>query len=295
MLRLLSFLRAPRATARPLTSRRPAPAAPRFRPAVESMEDRLVLSANALAPPLGPALVSSVHASRAAASILPITVNNVVINNGALVANAIIGATNFQLPLTLSVPAGQDPAAATQILNLHLGPIHLNLLGLKVDTSEICLNISAQPGSGNLLGNLLAGIAGSLDRGLPLDQILGGLSPADLGTVTSGLTGLLNGGLGQLTSVGNAAAGGASVSSTGTTNILHLAVGPLNLNLLGLEVNLDNCHNGPVTVDITAQSGPGNLLGNLLGGLSHFLDSNASTTALTNRLSRVADRIGALV
>ena len=40
--------------------------------------------------------------------------------------------------------------------------------------------------------------------------------------------------------------------------LLHLSLGAVNLNLLGLVVNLNNCATpaGPVTVDITAQSGP---------------------------------------
>jgi len=175
-----------------------------------------------------------------------------------------------------------------------LGPIDLNLLGLRVQTSEICLNVTAQSGPGNLLGNLLTQVAGLLDQGLPLNQVLGGLSAADLSTLTTGLTGLLNGALPQLTSPTNAATG-AAVTTVGSTSILHLAVGPLNLNLLGLQVNLDNCHGGPVTVDITAQSGPGQLLGNLLGGLSHLLDSSANANALTNKLGHIANQIATLV
>jgi len=251
----------------------------------------LVLSAATAAPPLAPALLAAAPQQRAT-SLLPITVNNVINNAGTLLANASLGGTNFQIPLTLTTTPSQT--SSTPILNLHLGPIHLDLLGLKVDTSEICLNITAQSGSGNLLGNLLSDVAHLLDQGLSLDQILGGLSTTQLGTLTSGLTGLLNGAFGALTSP-TAAASGASVSSTSTTNILHLAVGPLDLNLLGLQVNLDNCHGGPVTVDIAAQAGPGNLLGNLLGGLSHLLDSNANINALINRLERIAGAITALI
>ena len=49
--------------------------------------------------------------------------------------------------------------------------------------------------------------------------------------------------------------------------ILHLELGPLDLTLLGLNVVLDNCADGPVTVDITAVRGAllGNLLCDLLG------------------------------
>lgn len=41
----------------------------------------------------------------------------------------------------------------------------------------------------------------------------------------------------------------------------------MDLTLLGLQVVLDDCDGGPVVVDITAETGSGNLLGNLLCGL----------------------------
>ena len=47
---------------------------------------------------------------------------------------------------------------------------------------------------------------------------------------------------------GVSAAPAAAVAAA-PVNILHLALGPVDLNLLGLQVGLDNCHNGPVTVD----------------------------------------------
>jgi hypothetical protein len=37
-------------------------------------------------------------------------------------------------------------------------------------------------------------------------------------------------------------------------------------------------------VDITAQSGPGKLLGNLIGGLAHVLDSHASQQGVLSNL-----------
>src|SRR5205085_11440498 len=67
------------------------------------------------------------------------------------------------------------PAATVPILHLTLNPIHLNLLGLTVDTSAICLKIDANTGPGNLLGNLLAGVANLLNGGTPLGTILGNL------------------------------------------------------------------------------------------------------------------------
>jgi hypothetical protein len=55
--------------------------------------------------------------------------------------------------------------AACSILHLDIQPISLDLLGLQVNTSEIVLDITAQPGPGNLLGNLLCGVANLLNGG----------------------------------------------------------------------------------------------------------------------------------
>jgi len=68
---------------------------------------------------------------------------------------------------------------------------------------------------------------------------------------------------------------------TGSCQILHLELGPLDLDLLGLQVHLDK-----VVLDITAQSGPGNLLGNLLCGIAGLLDGS-NLTGLINALNQV--------
>jgi len=44
-----------------------------------------------------------------------------------------------------------------------LGPLDLNLLGLMVHLNRVVLDITAQSGAGNLLGNLLCAVAGLLD------------------------------------------------------------------------------------------------------------------------------------
>jgi hypothetical protein len=60
--------------------------------------------------------------------------------------------------------AAVKPAATTcDILNLDLGPLDLNLLGLQVDLAQVVLDITAQTGSGNLLGNLLCAVTRLLD------------------------------------------------------------------------------------------------------------------------------------
>jgi hypothetical protein len=68
--------------------------------------------------------------------------------------------------------AARSAALATcDILRLVLGPLDLNLLGLRVQLNRVVLNITGETGPGNLLGNLLCAIAGLLDRGGLLDII----------------------------------------------------------------------------------------------------------------------------
>ena len=49
------------------------------------------------------------------------------------------------------------------VLTLVLGPLHLDVLGLVVDLNQVNLLITAVPGAGNLLGNLLCGVLGLLN------------------------------------------------------------------------------------------------------------------------------------
>jgi hypothetical protein len=156
-----------------------------------------------------------------------------------------------------------------------------------VDTSEICLRITAEPGAGNLLGNLLCDVANLLNGGTSLADVLGGLNASDGALLTNGLDDLLNGALAEVTD--------ARALSTSTTDILTLSLGPVDLNLLGLDVELDNCNNGPVTVAISAESGPGNLLGNLLTRLAGLLDSDASGRVINRVLGRIADLIRQII
>lgn len=230
---------------------------------------------------------------------LNISITNVQLQNGSLVVSGMIGKNAFTTTATLELPTAAaagtmaaqvvNPDAVTPILNLHLDAIHLSLLGLNVDTSNICVGINAQSGPGNLLGNLLTDVANLLNSGTPLSTILSGLSTTQLSTLLNGVSGLLNGVLGSLLGGGltGGTLGGLTAAATPTTtSILHLSLGPVNLNLLGLDVNVDNCANGPVTVDVTATSGPGNLLGNLLTGVSNLLNgsNNPLATQVLNQL-----------
>ncbi|GIJ46845.1 hypothetical protein Val02_37310 [Virgisporangium aliadipatigenens] len=102
-----------------------------------------------------------------------------VVATGTLVANLVDSAGNpvgtatqvTTLPLNLeeSGGSGDVTAAAVEcdILNLVLGPLDLNLLGLEVHLNRVILDIVAVTGAGNLLGNLLCAVAGLLD-GVPI-------------------------------------------------------------------------------------------------------------------------------
>lgn len=83
-------------------------------------------------------------------------------------------ATPVSQTVTTTVEAGTSNAAC-DIINLDLGPLNLNVLGLVVDLNQVQLDITAVPGAGNLVGNLLCAVAGLLD-----------------GNATSGLANLLN-------------------------------------------------------------------------------------------------------
>jgi hypothetical protein len=76
------------------------------------------------------------------------------------------------LPSTTAAAPTAQAAAACQILNLVLGPINLNVLGLVISIpNPVVLNITAVPGAGNLLGNLLCSVANLLNGGGALQQI----------------------------------------------------------------------------------------------------------------------------
>jgi hypothetical protein len=74
--------------------------------------------------------------------------------------------------LRLRLPVNIGQISSCDILRLRLGPLDLDLLGLVVHLDVVVLDITAQPGPGNLLGNLLCAIAGLLDRGLNLNGVL---------------------------------------------------------------------------------------------------------------------------
>jgi hypothetical protein len=97
-------------------------------------------------------------------------------------------------------------------------------------------------------------------------------------TAVGTLTGTLTNAAGQVTTIlQNVTMPVANV--TGTCDILHLDIGPISLNLLGLQVDLSR-----IVLDITAQSGAGNLLGNLLCSVANLLNDPNGLAKLLNQI-----------
>jgi hypothetical protein len=89
-----------------------------------------------------------------------------LVANGTFTGTATSAAGDVTHLLDAVVSSVVTPAqtgAGCQILDLTLGPLHLDLLGLVVDLNQVHLNITAQPGPGNLLGNLLCAVTHLLD------------------------------------------------------------------------------------------------------------------------------------
>jgi hypothetical protein len=84
-------------------------------------------------------------------------------------------ATTFTQTFT-NIPLTLDPQGSCRILHLDLGPLFLDVLGLQISLNEVVLDITAQAGPGNLLGNLLCAVAHLLDQSpvnlSALDQLI---------------------------------------------------------------------------------------------------------------------------
>jgi hypothetical protein len=92
-------------------------------------------------------------------------------------------------------------------------------------------------------------------------------------------TGLQNVAIPVTVSQGATATPAAAIGIAAVCPILHLDLGPLALDLLGLNVDLSR-----VVLDITAVSGAGNLLGNLLCAVTGLLDNPSGLAGLLNQI-----------
>jgi hypothetical protein len=135
------------------------------------------------------------------------------------------------------------------ILALRLAPVHLALLGVRVDTSHISLDVTARR-RGGVLGRLFCALANAEVR-FPRAAVV-----------------RLNRQLDDTPIATRSSAPVRVASHRGTCQILNLILGPLHLDLLGLVVDLyGQTMRDPVQVRITGEPGHG-LLGDLLCSLA---------------------------
>ena len=145
-------------------------------------------------------------------------------------------------------------AESDSLATVVLPPLDLNLLGLSVQTSEIIVSVSADAGDGKLLGNLLTMASNLIDLQEAADA---------LNEILSTTVGLLNS-----SDLGiNLGGGSFDVRPEASTDVLTLHVAPVQLDLLGALVNTS-----PIDVSITANSGPGLILGNIVFDLANLFN-----------------------
>ena len=197
-------------------------------------------------------------------------VDRFVVRNGRLAARGtavatVAGAGTATRTVRKRVTA---PARITQagrrrcsLISLSLAPLQLDLLGLRVETSTINLRIrGVRRGSGSgVLGRLLCSLAGSRVKARPAAaraaaRLLNHNMPAR--------------GLRTLRATATLHPQAATSQAQQSCQVLFLQLGPLDLNVLGLLVELfGQRHGDPVTVTITAFRG-GGLLGDVFCGLA---------------------------
>jgi hypothetical protein len=183
-----------------------------------------------------------------------VQINRFVVTHDSSIARGIVSAkltdqaghiTLLRAPVALSASS----AGSCQILNLDLKQLNLVLLGLNVHLNEVHLTVTGQS-HGGVLGSLFCKLAhakATAARVAVAHSMNSALRHRPLQPV------------GFTVQVHPAVATAAAV----TCPVLDLTLGPLNLNLLGLVVDLNQVH-----LTITATQG-GGTLGDLFCSLSH--------------------------
>jgi hypothetical protein len=161
-------------------------------------------------------------------------------------------------PVRFRVTASKN-GRRCNILTLNLQQLHLDLLGARVDTSAINLELYAK--RGRVLGNLFCAVTHARIR-LPraaaaMNHKLDGRPLRVMAAHTT--------------------AQAAQAPPQATCQVLDVILGPLHLDLLGLNVDLyGKTKSDPVEITITAQPGQG-----LLGDVLCSLAGHGSITSLS--------------
>ena len=130
--------------------------------------------------------------------------------------------------------------------------------------------ISQASGGGTFTGSLTNIVVKNVDGVLTATGTLNGTLTTASGTVLQVVNQLIS----------------LPAAATGSCSVLALTLGPLDLNLLGLMVHLDQ-----VVLNVTAQSGPGNLLGNLLCAVTHLLDNGGPLSGIAGLLNNLLSHL----
>src|SRR4029079_6856483 len=155
--------------------------------------------------------------------------------------------------------------SATQVLELFVAPVNLDLMGAIVTTSPIRLSVSAQTGDGLVLGNVLTVLS---------DVFNDAPAPLDLNLINDRLAGLLDDLRAQLPNFSSVEVPPPALADG---DVLALTVPAIDLDLLGLMLKTT-----PISVDVSSREGDGLLLGNVL---SSALGTLGATPAQLSELS----------
>ncbi|HEV7281658.1 MAG TPA: hypothetical protein VGN57_15760 [Pirellulaceae bacterium] len=241
-------------------------------------------------------------ATKSLVKLVDLVVKDVDVVSGKLVANAelTLDVSGRKLIRTVELPmevtATPDPMGGTcDILNLSIGPIWLDVLGLMVRLDDcnggpITVDIGADP-AGGFLGELLCSIAGGMVDGGDLQTIFDSLEvEAQVSfklMIEFALSEALGGSLIDCKVVGNDggkmhAAAKKPKQPRRVCPLLSLEIpNGVQLNLLGLTVETSG-----ICLDVWAKRGQGNLLGNLLCGLTELLDQPGNRVGQIRKLTR---------
>lgn len=218
-----------------------------------------------------PASAAHTNAKRVGKFTMVTKITSVRASGNGLVANGVVigklnsGGTIIRDRARARFRVAQRPTnGRCNILALRLAPVHLALLGIRVDTSHISLDVTARR-RGGVLGRLFCALVNAEIR-FPRAAIARINRELDDAPIAS-----------------RSSAPVRVATHQGTCQILDLILGPLHLDLLGLVVDLyGQTKRDPVQVTITGEPGHG-----LLGDLLCSLAGGGNVTSL--------DQLGALL
>ena len=155
-----------------------------------------------------------------------------------------------QHPTTISkqVTLAASKSGSCTVLTLNLEELNLDLLGLNVHLEKVLLNVTGQP-HGGVLGSLFCSLAHAKVKAARAAEV----ARLNKAIKRSGVVRPISFDVGLH----------ATTAAAGECSVLDLILGPLNLNLLGLVVDLNKVH-----LTITANP-TGGVLGTLFCGLAN--------------------------